>query len=128
MAARAKGVRVEGLAELRRNLKKLDEGARKEVRGAITTTVRIIRDKARSRVRVRTGAGQKAIRGTVSKNGTRGRVTHPKRLFYLRFLETGTRRQKAQPWLFPAAEEEREPHVQRMREAVERAASQARTA
>jgi HK97 gp10 family phage protein len=113
--------KVEGVPELARQLRKLGDVTREEIRGAIGLTVEAIAARARRRVRKRTGKGAASIRARVAKKGTSGRVTHPKRMIHLRFLEFGTQKMPAYPWLFPSAEEERQHHPARMRAALQRA-------
>lgn len=137
--AKGKSVKMTGIPELRAKLlKELPAAAHTRIRKAITETTEAVFNKSiaraqqpwsdNPRARVSTQMWRK-IRRSVNKKGTRGRVTHARSAFPLRFRETGTRSHgrgggplKAKPWLFPSVEEERAPHIGRLRDAMRQAA------
>lgn len=71
---RGYGVRVEGLARLRRNLKELDGELPKQLTARLKAIAETVAEDARSRVPVRTGRAQRSIKALASGStaGVRG--------------------------------------------------------
>ena len=118
-------VKVQGIPRLRRAFKTFDDASKEEIRVAIRTTTEAVAAGWRARVPVRSGVGRGDIRTRYAKSGLSGRATHSKKSYYLYFVERGTRKIRAKPALFPAAEQQRQPHVVRLTAAVKRAESRA---
>lgn len=78
-------IEVQGLKDLRRDLRKVDKEAVKELRITIRDASRIVAKEASTLAPSRTGALAGAYRGTTS--GTKGIVRN--RLLYSRFIEFG---------------------------------------
>lgn len=102
-------VKTEGLRELDRALNQLPLRARSSVlRGALNKAADPIVKEARALVPVDTGLGKKSIRKRASTpraaNGFNAVVTigFLQRAFYLRFIELGTSKIPAKPFLRPA--------------------------
>lgn len=102
-------IKTEGLRELDRALNQLPLRARSSIlRGALNKAADPIVKEARALVPVRTGIGKKAISKRAStpraSTGFNTVVTigFLSRAFYLRFIELGTSRIPAKPFLRPA--------------------------
>lgn len=91
--------------KLRAALEQLPEDMRKGVRKALRESSMAVRKEARKYVPERTKALRKSIKFKVSKDGLSS-VVRPT-LYYGTFVEHGTKRQEAQPFMRPAAEAER---------------------
>lgn len=117
--------------EVKRVLTKLpDVMQKKVVTGATGAAARVIRDEAKRRVPKDTGVLQKSIIAKKAKknnqpkegirylilpktkleikkkvivNGQKGKLTAKFHAFYGRFIESGTKKMKAKPYLLPAA-------------------------
>lgn len=121
----ANEVRVEGLRELRANLLKLaDRTQRNVLNRAVNAGARVIRDEAKMRAPVDTGRleeniitakrrspkGQStyvvAVRGITPKGNSDNtlKTDDPKNAYYSRFVEFGTSKMSAQPFMAPAFE------------------------
>lgn len=78
-------VKVEGLAEFSRNLRKLDSDLPKALRVALNDAGNVVVDKARPRVPRRTGRAQAALRAKSTRTASR--------------VAGGTARARYYPWL-----------------------------
>lgn len=112
-----------GLARLVRRLGKLSDSqvavARLEVkRGALN-----VQTKARRRAAVDTGRLRNSITHEVAEDGLSAVVGT--NVEYAPYVEFGTRRMRARPFLFPALEEEVPAFRSRLRSALARAAQEA---
>lgn len=104
--------KIRGLSAVKKELRKLSAEARKAGKRAVNASARAVRDSARSRVPVKTGELKKSITTRVSRKGIGARVGTNDEAGP--FVEFGTVRQAAKPFLFPAAEQERANFVRRM--------------
>ncbi len=123
-------VRIEGLRELDRKLRRLEgRVARKIVRDATRKGAQALRKEIRAAAPRRTGFLRRHIRyRTTSRSPTHYTISvGPDRgAFYGRFVELGTQKMAARPFMRPAFERARERIVRivtdRLREGIERAA------
>lgn len=111
--ARRFNARIEGGKRLRNFVKNMPEEARAELYDVIKSNLEAVIVDAKSRVPVDTGAlrdamkvrvGKKTLRGRAGVIGDRGYIRLKKggKRFYAKFVEYGTRRTPAKPFLFPA--------------------------
>lgn len=98
-------------AKLREALKELPEDLRKAVKKALRESAMAVRKDARARVPERTKALRKSISFKVHKDGLSA-IVRPTKHYGL-FVEHGTKRQEAQPYMKPAAEAERKRFAKR---------------
>ena len=92
-------VKIEGLARLKKNLAEAGTKTREAAEQAVASEVDEIRDDARRMAPRKTGALRAGIRARA--NGLDGTVKSTVR--YATFVEHGTYRDKAQPYMAPAA-------------------------
>ena len=115
-------VEIVGLRELDRALQELAwPAARRALRKGMRKGANVVRDEARAKAPVRTGKLRKAIRTrerSEDAGNMRFAVEVPRRAFYGRFLEYGTSKMAAKPFLRPAAEGKTEVAVGAMRDAL----------
>lgn len=132
-------VRIEGLAELERALKALPvELAKKTLTGALLSGAKIVVDDAKARVPVLTGEVGRNIRAVPTRKTNyaatvqigvrklkkkvlarlRRRNPNASDPFYWRFLEFGTSKMRARPFLRPAFEARKVAAAQRVSDAI----------
>lgn len=102
---------VEGVPELQRKFAALSGKMQRAVlRDSLRSAARVVEKDARNRVPVDTGRLKKAITQNVSVKGVVGEalVGYKKEVFYGRFVEMGTSKMAAQPFLRPALDENNE--------------------
>lgn len=121
---------VQGLSRLRRLLRRLPDDAKAEIRETLQTLGGLILREELARVSRDTGKGAAEIRMVTSRDGLSVKIgiigkRSWKKAFHLLFLETGTTRMPARPWLWPAAEAVRNRVVPAMTAAVNRALTKA---
>lgn len=118
-------VQIKGLAELDRALQELAwPAARRALRKGMRKGANVVRDEARAKAPVRTGNLKRRIRTRERReeNGDlRFAIEVPRSAFYGRFLEYGTSKMAAKPFLRPAAEAKTEEAVTAMRDALQEA-------
>lgn len=118
-------VEIIGLRELDTALQNLAwPAARRALRKGMRAGANVVRDEARAKAPVRTGNLKRKIRTRErSEEGGNMRfaVEIPRDAFYGRFLEYGTSKMAAKPFLRPAAENKTEAAVTRMRDSLEEA-------
>lgn len=122
-------VKIEGLEALRRQLRQLPEELQKKALGdAVAKGANLIRDEARVRAPFLTGMLKRSIRSTrsVRRGSEAAAFVGVRRLtkktlrklgfkgdaFYWKFLEFGTSKQPAQPFLRPAFDSKKEKAVE----------------
>lgn len=118
-------VALKGVPQMKAAIRTYDDATNVRLRTAVRTSTENVLARAKSRVRVRSAAGQKALRSRYNKAGTIGTITHSRKTFYLRLIEFGTKHHKAFPFLFPSIEEEKDAHIERIKAAINGAAEQA---
>lgn len=115
-------VQITGLRELDRALQELAwPAARRALRKGMRAGANIVRDEARAKVAVDTGHLKRQIRTRERSDrdgNMRFAVEVPRGAFYGRFLEYGTSKMAAKPFLRPAAEAKTEAAVTTMRDAL----------
>lgn len=115
-------VEVLGLKELDRALQELAyPAARRALRKGMRRGANVVRDEARAKARVKTGNLKRKIRTRERREqegNLRFAVEVPRSAFYGRFLEYGTSKMAARPFLRPAAESKTEEAVTTMRDAL----------
>ena len=100
-------VRVEGMEEILRDLRKAQADVQQEAREVLKDQAKVIRDDARSRCPEDTGTLKKSVRSSVSRKGLNASVSaggkvQGKDAYYAQFVEFGTKHSPAQPFLYPA--------------------------
>lgn len=116
-------VELEGREEIRRALLRLERHA---ISGAIAATkasAEELEREARSRVPVKTGVTRDSVRTIYRDGGLSASVGSA--YMVARYLEHGTRKMAARRWLAPAWEIVRPRYLDRLREALGRAATKA---
>lgn len=111
--------KIVGLERLRRKLRKIPAQVHKDVSLALAEGAERIADGARERVPVASGDLKDSIRVRGSEDGMSISVEAPAE--HARFVEFGTRRTPARPFLLPAFEEAKPKIVAEIKEAVRRA-------
>lgn len=112
-------LQVHGLDNLIRKIEGLPPELEKQIRRHILKTANKVRNNAKARVPVRTGALKKSIRAKYEKDklsatiGPRG-----KNAWYAHFVEFGTVRSRAKPFMNPAWEQERQPYLDGMKDLI----------
>ena len=120
----ANRVELIGLREANRALKQLPEFAKSRVQPVMDTTAFQVYNLARARVPVRTGRLKAALAWESRPRSLRAVMgTADPQAFYWKFLEYGTVRMAARPFLRPAADAMRRDHEMRLIQALERAAN-----
>jgi HK97 gp10 family phage protein len=108
---------LEGFESTRRALVAAPERARVHASSAVAASTFAITQRSRSLVPIDTGRLKSAIGSSRVVSGLQGSVGITDReAFYWRFVEFGTRRMSARPFFRPAAEQERNVFIQRMRD------------
>lgn len=100
-------VRVEGMEEILRDLRKAQADVQQEAREVLKEQAKIIRDDARSRCPEDTGTLKRSVRSSVSREKldasvSAGGKVRGKDAYYAQFVEFGTKHSPAQPFLYPA--------------------------
>ena len=112
-------VNIEGMEELKKQLKKLDRRVRNNiVRSGMRAGASLVRREARSRVPVDTGNLKKNIKVSSRKRGEKitAKVYIHQDGFYGRFIELGENpNQPARPFLRPAIDENQAQIIQAMK-------------
>lgn len=155
----ARGAQLEGADAILQRLRELRELSKRAPTSALTAALmvgaRLIRDRARANVRVRTGAlrrnivaargrprGDESARAVVgivgggrapyARNRRNRRLRRVGRFYqaegttyYFRFLELGTRKMRAKPFLTPALATESERAIEAVAKALEPAVNRA---
>ena len=115
-------VEIQGLAQLDRALQELAwPAARRALRKGMRKGANVVRDEARAKAPVKTGNLKRKIRTrerSEQDGNMRFAVEVPRSAFYGRFLEYGTSKMAAKPFLRPAAEGKTEAAVTAMRDAL----------
>ena len=115
-------VEIQGLAHLDRALQELAwPAARRALRKGMRKGANVVRDEARAKAPVKTGNLKRKIRTrerSEQDGNMRFAVEVPRSAFYGRFLEYGTSKMAAKPFLRPAAEGKTEAAVTAMRDAL----------
>lgn len=109
-------VRIEGLGRLRRKLGKLGPAGRDAVRREIKRAALNVQNGARERVPVDTGRLRNSIAHVIDLDGMRAVIGT--NVEYAPYVELGTFRASAQPYLFPAFEAEKPKIRARLRKAL----------
>ncbi len=110
-------VTLKGADILSRQLKQLEKAGLKARKRALLAAGNVIRDAARARVRVRTGKLRGTIFTKINPEGTEAKIGPSKRGYYGVFLELGTKKMPAYPFLKPAYENSREEAIAKLAEA-----------
>jgi HK97 gp10 family phage protein len=100
-------VRVEGMEEILRDLRKAKADVQGEARAVLKEQAKVIRDDARSRCPEDTGTLKRSVRSSVSREKldasvSAGGKVRGKDAYYAQFVEFGTKHSPAQPFLYPA--------------------------
>ncbi len=122
-------LQIKGLKELDARLKKLPDVVQRRILGAATAAAaRVVQKSAKSQAPAKTGRLKKNIvvrtkrtrTGTVSRVTlrTKGKGTDPKNAYYGRFVEFGTKKQAARPFLRPAFDSNVNQAIQTMRKKI----------
>jgi HK97 gp10 family phage protein len=138
-------VKIEGLDKLKEALEQLPKELQKgPLRSAVSASAKVVQDRARELASEDTGTLKRAIYRTRSRSGSSAvqetaivgvRYGRPYRrrgldAWYWRFLEFGTRKMAARPFLRPAFDTTKEKAVDVMKErllkAIDRAAAKLR--
>lgn len=109
-------VRIEGLGRLRRKLGILTEREKDAVRREIKRAALNVQNGARERVPVDTGRLRNSIAHVIDLDGMRAVIGT--NVEYAPYVELGTFRASAQPYLFPALEAEKPKIRARLRKAL----------
>jgi HK97 gp10 family phage protein len=97
------------MSSLRKKIKRLEPEARQGIKDAMTEVADEILDEAKSRVPVDTGTLKKKLTRQVSRDGMSAKVgvrtkAAKRKAYYGKFIELGTSKMPAQPFLTPAYE------------------------
>ena len=122
-------VRVKGGDRLRSTLRRFPDALTKELKGVIAAGAELVRDEARDRVPVDTGELKAALLAKPSKDGLSAKDGYsPKRSGFKRawkqagwrfhFIEFGTKKTPARPFLRPAFRTHRNSIVKNIERAV----------
>ena len=115
-------VQIVGLKELDRALQELAwPAARRALRKGMRKGANVVRDEARAKAPKKTGNLKRKIRTRERREeggDMRFAVEVPRSAFYGRFIEYGTSKMPARPFLRPAAENKTEAAVSAMRDAL----------
>lgn len=119
-------IHVEGLDDVLKELRNAPKEAKREVVQVLREAAIEIRDDARRRCPVETGALQRSVRYSVSKKKLEARVyaggkVGGEDVFYAPFVEFGTKHAQAKPFLFPAARAREKETMAELEEALLRA-------
>lgn len=115
-------VEITGLKELDQALQELAwPAARRALRKGMRQGANVVRDEARAKAPVDSGNLKRLIRTrerSEDQGNMRFAVEIPRSAFYGRFLEYGTSKMAAKPFMRPAAENKTEEAVTKMRDAL----------
>lgn len=106
-------VRIEGMSALHRALLKVNQEGQRTVRREVQRSLLNIQRGAKERCPVDTGRLRASIATETTDDGLSGVVGT--NVEYGPFVEFGTSRMVAQPYLFPSWEEERPQFIERLR-------------
>lgn len=116
MAKAVVSMKLEGFAPLQKALARAPEVARVHASSAVAASTFAIANKARTLAPRDTGKLKESIDAVRTVSSLNGRVGLTNTdVYYWRFVEFGTKNMAARPFFRPAAEEERDVFVQRMR-------------
>lgn len=113
-----------GSREAQRALRQLPENVKSEAQATMDVTAFHVARGAQARVHRRTGFLLARIRWASRPRSLSAVVGVDSEAFYWKFLEYGTVKMDAQPFMRPAAEAEESDHGARMLQALEKANSQ----
>lgn len=113
-------VRVLGQDRLARKLAAIEPALKAAMQREVKIAAVNIQNGARSRVPVDTGRLRNSITHEILADGLNASVGS--NVEYAPFVEFGTRRMRAKPYLFPAFEEERPRYMERLKRALSKAA------
>lgn len=116
--------RVEGLPELRVTLRKMTDRTRRNVEREVKRAALNVQNNAKRAAPVDTGRLRNSIAHEIEGDGLEATVGT--NVEYAPFVEFGTRRGRAQPYLLPALERERGPFRKAIADALMDAARKAR--
>jgi HK97 gp10 family phage protein len=111
-------VTIEGLDELRKQLVDAEKAIRAGLRDAVQESIDAIRNDARRDVPVDTGKLRDSIEAAPGPSGLSG-IVGTFGVHYAPFVEHGTSKRPARPFMLPAAERERRRLPDRISDAVE---------
>lgn len=111
---------------LRRKLRRMPDEATKGIKAAMIKLAADIEASAKSRVPVDTGTLRDNITAKVSRDGLSARIgvqgkKASKKAYYGPFIEFGTVKTPAQPFMGPAFEENKQEGIRRVGEEIDRA-------
>lgn len=110
-------MKLEGIESLKRAVTESPKELKRWSSDAVRQSTWAIADKMRKRAPVRSGTLLSSIDARVPvATGLTGRVFIEGDAFYWRFLEYGTVKMTARPFVRPAAEEESNPYIERFRD------------
>lgn len=102
---------IKGIKELNAKLRRIDVRVERDIDNEIKRSTLNVESAAKQRAPVDTGRLRSSIRSLLEK--LRGQVFTD--VIYSKFIEFGTSRMAAQPFLFPSWEEERPRLIERIR-------------
>jgi HK97 gp10 family phage protein len=106
-------VRIEGMPALRKALLQVTQEGRKTVQREVLRATLAVQRRAKERCPVDTGRLRNSIAVELEDGGMNGAVGT--NVEYAPFVEFGTSRMPAQPYLLPAFEEERAVFIERLK-------------
>lgn len=109
-----------GKQQLFNKLRRLPDSVQDKVKAATLQGAEMIADDARNRVPVRSGKLKRSIKARRSEKNEFGAVAGSDE-FYSRFVEFGTQKTTAQPFLFPAFKANRKRVMDNVRRSVKTA-------
>lgn len=111
--------KVDGADEVLRNFNLFSQKARVGLRKVVKTTTLKISKSARGRVPTRSGDLRKSIKAKYTKDGFSSDITAGgTKAFYAHMVEFGTVKMPAHPFLFPSAEEQKQPYLNDLKGAL----------
>lgn len=113
-------VRILGRDSLARKLADIEPTLRPALEREVKVAAVNIQNGARQRVPVRTGRLRNSVTHEITDDGLNAAIGS--NVEYAPFVEFGTRRMRARPYLFPAFEEERPKYLARLKRALSKAA------
>lgn len=119
-------VRVEGLRELQRDLRRVDTGLPRELRQAGLAAAEVVAQQARVLVPVRSGRLQRTIKARAQQRGASVKAGTAKTVPYAGVTEfggavpagSGTAHHTPRPFMYPALEQSRDRAIDRYTDAV----------
>ena len=112
-------VSIDGVRELRERAAQMSEEISERLRGAVGEAGEAVRDGARQRVPQDSGALHDGIEVVTAEDGFVAEIgPRDPELYYGVFIEHGTSRRQAVPYMFPASEDERVRLPARLRRSV----------